>query len=143
VWVEAEGEVVARADREQMRFAIDHLLAAALAEAGQGRTVRVYTTPPREVPRVGTGAQAGPKITRGGALVFEIAAGRGPVAQLRKFVRSESGTPSWRVLLARTLAERNGCDVDVEFAEDAVRIRCLLPGGEEKTRGEQTSRFSS
>ncbi len=113
-----------------------------MAEAADGEAVRVFATRPREVPRVGAVPPGGERPTEGHTLVFEIATGGGPVAKLRKFVRSDDGPPSWRVLLARTLAERNGCVVDVEFAEDTVRIVCRLRGGEEETRGEQTSRIN-
>jgi len=142
VWVEPDGEAPISGDRDQLRFVLESLLDAALAEAADGETVRVFATQPREVPRLGAGPSVVTASAHADALVFEIATGRGPAAKLRKFVRSDDGPPSWRVLLARTLAERNGCGVDVEYAGDTVRILCRLPGGEEETRGEQTSRFN-
>jgi DNA-binding NtrC family response regulator len=142
VRVEVEGEAPIRGDRDQLRFVVENLLEAALSEGADGEVVRVYTTQPTQVPRVGPAPSGDVASAHADALVFEVATGKGPVAKLRKFVRSDDGPPSWRVLLARTLAERNGCGVDVELAEDTVKILCRLPGGEEETRGEQTSRFN-
>jgi DNA-binding NtrC family response regulator len=142
VWVDADGEAPTSGDRDQLRFVMENLLDAALAEGVGGETVRVFATQPREVPRVGAAPPDGQTAVQGHALVFEVASGGGPIAKLRKFVRSGDGPPSWRVLLARTLAERNGCVVDVELADDAVRIVCRLRAREEESRGEQTSRFN-
>jgi DNA-binding NtrC family response regulator len=142
VQVDADGDAPIRGDRDQLRFVLENLLDAALAEVTDDERVRVFADRPKEVPRVGPAPSASDARAHKVALVFEVATARGPAAKLRKFVRSEDGLPSWRVILARTLGERNSCGVDVEFAGDTMRIVCRLHGSEEVSRGEQTSRFN-
>jgi len=106
-----------RADEAHLRFVIENLLAAALAEAGEsGRVI------------VGTERDA---------LVFNVPAARGAVAKLHRLSAVERQPVSWRIVLARAIAARNGFDVDVDGSADGITIRCRLSGGEGGPRGQQ------
>jgi signal transduction histidine kinase len=103
-----------RADAAQLRFVVENLLAAALAEAGESGRVVIRTE--RE------------------ALVLSVPAARGAVAKLHRL--SERQPVSWRIVLARAIAARNGFDVDVEGLADGMTIRCRPSGGEGGARGQ-------
>jgi len=120
--IEAEGAREITCDAEQFRFVIDNLIEASLGEIGPDQRVRVH-------------------LASRDAIAFEIPTGRGPVTKLRLLVGGDEETTSWRVLLARAVAERNGCGVEVDDAGGTRTIRCVLPRGE-ATRGEQTSRIN-
>lgn len=120
--VEAEGSREITCDAEQFRFVIDNLVEASLGEIGPDQRVRVH-------------------LSSRDAITFEIPTGRGPVTKLRLLVGGDEETASWRILLARAVAERNGCGVEVDDAGSTRTIRCVLPRGE-ATRGEQTGRIN-
>lgn len=103
-----------RADAAQLRFVVENLLAAALAEAGESGRVVIRTE--RD------------------ALVLSVPAARGAVAKLHRL--SERQPVSWRIVLARAIAARNGFDVDVEGLADGMTIRCRPSGGEGGARGQ-------
>jgi signal transduction histidine kinase len=110
-------------DPHQMRFVFENLLAAAVEEAAAGEAVRIRSGSSRQIE-------------------FEARIGDGPSATLRKVLEAGARPVSWRILLARAIARRNGFSVDVDLTDGAMSIRCRLSGGEEKTRGQQTNRFS-
>jgi DNA-binding NtrC family response regulator len=107
----------ARADEAQLRFVVENLLAAALAEAGESGRVVVRTE--RD------------------ALVFSVPAARGAVAKLHRLNAVERQPVSWRIVLSRAIAARNGFDVDVEGSTDGMTIRCRSFGGEGGSRDQQ------
>jgi len=126
VEIGAEGVLEAYADPIQLRFVVDNLIEAALAELPKDGRLNVEAS----------------SATQGRAtVVFSVPSAAGPVTKLRRIVEPGSTALSWRIVLARTVAARNGCKVDVSVAGEAMRIRCLLRGGEEG-RGQQTSRIN-
>jgi DNA-binding NtrC family response regulator len=122
VRIDVAGALAVVCDREQLRFVLDNLVDAALAEVGE-RGVLVVA------------------VEGGRTLTFGVTAAQGAVTKLRRLGASERQPASWRVVLARAIARRNGCEVDVEASGDGMKIRCRLPGGEVGTRGKQTSRI--
>lgn len=116
-------DLEAECDPQQMRFVFENLLAAAVEEAAAGEAVRIRSGADRRIE-------------------FEARIGDGPSATLRKVLETGARPVSWRILLARAIARRNGFSVDVDLTDGAMSIRCRLSGGEEQTRGQQTNRFS-
>jgi DNA-binding NtrC family response regulator len=116
-------DLEAACDPRQMRFVFENLLAAAVEEAAAGEAVRIRSGADRRIE-------------------FEARIGDGPSATLRKVLEAGARPVSWRILLARAIARRNGFSVDVDLTDAAMSIRCRLSGGEEQTRGQQTNRFS-
>ena len=116
-------ELEAVCDRNQMRFVFDNLLAAAVDEAAGGEAVRI-------------------RADASDSVELSIRVGDGPSANLRKVLETGARPVSWRILLARAIARRNGFSVDVDLVGSAMTIRCHLSGGEEQTRGQQTNRFN-
>jgi DNA-binding NtrC family response regulator len=116
-------ELEAVCDRSQMRFVFDNLLAAAVDEAADGEAVRI-------------------RADASDSVELSARVGDGPSANLRKVLETGRKPVSWRILLARAIARRNGFSVDVDLVGSAMTIRCHLSGGEEKTRGQQTNRFN-
>jgi DNA-binding NtrC family response regulator len=105
-----------RADPFQLRFVLDNLLAAVLAEAGERGAVTVG-------------------IDAGGSLSLRVQSARGAVAKLHRLSPVERQPVSWRVVLARAVAARNGWELDVDATADGMTIRCRPPRGEVETRG--------
>jgi len=123
VQVDAEGEAVVDGDPSQLRFVADNVIAAALAELPRSRSLRI-------------------EKDGGAAVVFKVPGGQGPVTKLRRLVGPGEPGLSWRILLARAVAARNGCRVDVRIAGEAMTIRLVLRGREEGNSGQQTSRIN-
>jgi signal transduction histidine kinase len=113
-----QGALEIASDAEQMRFVFDNLIAAALAEAGRDGEVVVA-------------AETGPII------VIRVPSARGAVAKLHRLGSAQRQPVSWRIVLARAVAARNGWEVEVEAAADAIAIRCRPPGGEVGARDQQ------
>lgn len=109
--------LAAQGDPAQLRFVVENLLAVASAEAGDGGNVIIGT--------------------ERGALLFDVPAARGAVAKLHQLSALERPPVSWRIVLARAIAGRNGFDVNVEGSADGMLIRCRPAGGEGEPRGQQ------
>jgi hypothetical protein len=112
--VELPAEARVRSDPFQLRFVLDNFLAALLAEAGERGSIAIQS--------------------EGGALALQVRAAQGAIAKLHRFSAVEREPVSWRVVLARAVATRNGWDVDVDATADGMTVRCRPPGGVE-TRG--------
>ncbi len=110
------------ADPDQARFVLRNVLAVAAAEAGSSGTVRVM-------------------LEEGRRLTVSVRGAGGPITMLHRLGEGGGAAPSWRLLLARSIAARNGWSLDVEVGEKAIDIRCLLVV-EEETRGGQESNHS-
>lgn len=76
-----------------------------------------------------------------GAVALEAPRGRGAATKLRELVAEGStGVLTWRLLLARAVAEKNGFVVEEDPGGDVLRIRCRPAGGEVESRNEQANR---
>jgi signal transduction histidine kinase len=128
-----------RCDPFQLRFVLENLVAEALAEAGEKGAVSIGVEP-----AASAGSASGGPAGAGGAnapvIVLRVPASRGAAAKLRRLVTAEPRPDSWRVVLARAVAARNGCGVDVEGTADGITLRCRLGGGESGGGGTQQSR---
>jgi signal transduction histidine kinase len=115
------GSAWVEADPEQMRFVVDNLVAAALGELPEGQRLLIDAGNER-------------------VITLSVPAPGGPVTRLRRIVEGQEQEPSWRIVLARSVAARNGCKVEVNTAGEAMTIRLVLRGGEVGSRGQQTGR---
>ena len=70
---------------------------------------------------------------------FRVVSGQGAVRKLRRLTDAGDDALPWRVLLARAVAARNGCLVDVQTSDESLTIVCRAEGG--VVRGQQTSRI--
>jgi DNA-binding NtrC family response regulator len=121
VEVSGGGSVEMMGDPFQLRFVADNVLDAAREELGPGAKVQVGVRSPNEV-------------------TVEVASGQGPVTKLRRLSEAGDDALSWRIQLARAVAARNGCVVEVKSAGDGLKTVCRPQGGE--VRGQQTSRIN-
>ena len=121
VEVSGGGPVEMMGDPVQLRCVADNVLDAALEELGPGAKVQITVRSPNEV-------------------IVEVASGQGPVTKLRRLTEAGEDALSWRIQLARAVAARNGCVVEVNAAGDGLKTVCRPQGGE--ARGQQTSRIN-
>ncbi|RMD85367.1 MAG: hybrid sensor histidine kinase/response regulator [Candidatus Dadabacteria bacterium] len=110
------------ADREQARFVLANVLAVALAEAAQAGTVELRMETER-------------------TLLVSVSRIAGPISMIRRLGEARGPLPSWRFLLARRVAARNGWRIDGQIDGDTLYIRCLLVVEEAGSGGQKTNRF--
>jgi len=122
VVVSGAGPVDMTGDPFQLRFVADNVVEAAREELGPGAKVEIEVQSPDEV-------------------TIEVASGQGPVTKLRRLIEAGDDALSWRIQLARAVAVRNGCVVEVNAAGDGLKTVCRPQGG--VARGQQTSRINS
>ncbi len=122
VKLEVTGALPVKVDRDQIRFALDNLLEAAVSDLGESGSVRITTT-------------------SGGTVLWTIETEHGPGSQLRDMSEDGEKSPTWRVLLARTLTERNGGKLEMHSTSTTTTLKWRLPVMEEEgAHGKQTDR---
>lgn len=111
----------ARCDPEQLQYAIENLVAALRSEADEGAALVL-------------------RSSRDG-LVIETKAGRGAAAKLRELLgEGAERAKTWRLLLAATVAAKNGFRVEEEATGEVLRMSCRPVRGEVEGRNEQAYR---
>ena len=120
---EADKPVHTAVDAEQMRFVMENVFEACLQEVAVGANVVV-------------------RVDDSAAVSVVVSAGGGTSASLRRVLGSKQELPSWRVLLAKQVAERNGFGVEVEAVGEQLAMHVSPLRGEEDSRGEQTGRIN-
>ncbi len=122
VRIEGLAGVRVLADPDQARFVLRNVMATAAGEAGSSGSLHVA-------------------LENGCELVVSVQGAGGPITKLHRLGEGGGSAPSWRLLLARSIAARNGWSLHVEVGENAIEIRCLLVV-EEEGRGGQKSNSS-
>jgi len=109
-------------DPAHLRFAVDALLDAAVAEVGERGRVSV-------------------NASGDGKLEWRLEARPGPVTQLGKWSGRSGQHKPWRIMLAEALTVRNGGSLEMDAAGSATTLAWTLPvrkgGG---SRGRETNR---